>query len=101
MWDFFDSRCMVTLQHCPNLIPNEVDKYYGLVNDIDHEKQLLQNGIPMTIVYNPNTQYSNMAAAWNTWYGEYFEAKIPRLIIRFEDNHRNMTMFWWKAQVQN
>jgi hypothetical protein len=92
---------MVTLQHCPNLIPNEVDKYYGLVNDIDHEKQLLQNGIPMTIVYNPNTQYSNMAAAWNTWYGEYFEAKIPRLIIRFEDNHRNMTMFWWKAQVQN
>jgi len=78
-WDF-------TLKHCPNLIPNEVDKYYGFVNDIDHEKQLLQNGIPMTIAYNPNTtQYNNMAAAWNTWYGEYFEAKIPRLIVRFED----------------
>lgn len=78
-WDF-------TLQHCPNLIPNEVDKYYGFVRDIDHEKRLLQNGIPMTIKYNPNTtKYNNMAEAWNAWYGEYFETKIPRLIVRFED----------------
>jgi hypothetical protein len=78
-WDF-------TLEHCPNLLPNEVDKYYGFVKDADHEKRLMHDGIPMTIEYNPNTtEYSNMAAAWNTWHREYFDTNIPRLIVRFED----------------
>jgi hypothetical protein len=73
-------------KHCPNLIPNDVDKEHHYVRDDNHEKDLQQNGIPISIDYNPNTShYANMADAWNTWNGAYMDADFPRLIIRFED----------------
>lgn len=72
--------------HCPNLIPNDVDKDHHFVTDEDHEKDLKRNGIPISIDYNPNTShYAHMADAWNTWNGAYIDADFPRLIIRFED----------------
>ena len=74
-------------RHCPNLIPNEVDKSLGFVRDEEHEKELKENGIPVVIRYaSPRKKiYSNMAGAWNTWYSDYVNADYPRLIVRFED----------------
>eukprot|EP00590_Aulacoseira_subarctica_P005511 CAMPEP_0172423956 /NCGR_PEP_ID=MMETSP1064-20121228/19674_1 /TAXON_ID=202472 /ORGANISM="Aulacoseira subarctica , Strain CCAP 1002/5" /LENGTH=395 /DNA_ID=CAMNT_0013165595 /DNA_START=269 /DNA_END=1456 /DNA_ORIENTATION=+ len=78
-WEF-------TMEHCPNLIPNSVDKYYGFVKDEEHEKHLTQHGIPLKFEYRLDTvEYSNMAEAWNTWNGDYLNAEFPRLILRFED----------------
>ena len=72
--------------HCPNLVPNEFDKKHGFVLDEEHEARLKKDGIPVTISYNPNTtEYTNLAGAWNTWYGEHFDVDYPRLFVRFED----------------
>ena len=72
--------------HCPNLIPNEVDMSKGFVQNEEHQQHLMTNGIPISIHYNPNTTlYNNMADAWNTWNQEYIDADIPRLVVRFED----------------
>ncbi len=76
-----------SLEHCPNLVPNEVDVSLGFIQDKEHKEALTQNGIPVTIRYAPprKVTHNNLAEAWNTWYGDYINAHYPRLIVRFED----------------
>jgi hypothetical protein len=74
-------------QHCPNLIPNEVDISMGYIESKEEEDYLIKEGIPLTIYYASRRKvtHKNLVDAWNTWYGDYIEAKYPRLIVRFED----------------
>ena len=82
----YSARWKRTKQHCPNLVPNDLDQLHGFVRDIAHEEELKRDGIPVTIKYSLDaTAYSNMVGAWNTWYGDFFDVEYPRVIIRFED----------------
>jgi len=65
--------------HCPNLVPNDVDrKVRGFHAD---------GSIPVRVRYNKThfTEHSTLAGLWNDWYGAYYNATYPRLIVRFED----------------
>ena len=54
--------------HCPNLL--------------DEKNQ----SVPVKIKYAEfDRHHKSLVAFWNDWYGPYFEAKFPHLIIRFED----------------
>jgi len=82
-------------EHCPNLIPNQVD--------IDNANSIVINGVEgvdhKTLRFDPNAKtvpmridykstsvhHDSMAHFWNGWYSEYFDADFPRLIVRFED----------------
>lgn len=66
-----------TKKHCPNLVPNEDDR------DLF---PFLENEIPVRINYpEPAEHWDNLADLWSDWYGQYFHADYPRLIVRFED----------------
>lgn len=66
-----------TAKHCPNLIANEDDREIF---------PFLEDGIPVRINYpNEAEHWENLAHLWSDWYGQYFNADYPRLIVRFED----------------
>ena len=73
---------------CPNLVPSE------------YERQAVagQNAFRTTIPTTTTTttftvqversyeeRYASLADMWSEWYREFYEADIPRLIIRYED----------------
>jgi hypothetical protein len=57
--------------HCPNLI-SEVDG-----------KSNVQVHVQWGMKYR--RYWASLAHVWSEWYREYYDAKFPRLIIRFED----------------
>jgi hypothetical protein len=65
--------------HCPNLVPNEVDRaYFKGVPDI----------FKVTIVYDKSrqTRHNSLIHFWNEWYREYLDQfDYPALWVRFED----------------
>ena len=76
------------VEHCPNLVPNQVD--YNKFGKQKYDDNVMQTGISVSVQFNPNiTNYQNLADLWNTWYGNYVDldtaAHGPRLMIRFED----------------
>lgn len=58
--------------HCPNLV--ERTGGYPSPNNV-------------RVSYNENmkTQHESLVALWNDWYGSYYAATWPRLLIRYED----------------
>lgn len=72
-----------TQKHCPNLVPNDSDEEAGI-----HGRGP-ENAIEVSIRYNGNkdgtTHHDSLADLWNDWYGAYYEADYPRLIVRYED----------------
>ena len=64
-------------EHCPNLVPNEVDRKIGVKTDT----------IPVNVRYNSThvTHHDSLVHLWNEWYKDYLNADFPRLIIRSED----------------
>ena len=67
-------------EHCPNLVPNEHDYgHRGITEDSDT--------VPVRVAYQQDKveKYDSMVDVWNTWYGNYLNAEVPRLVIRFED----------------
>lgn len=66
-----------TSKHCPNLIANENDR------DLF---PFLEDEIPVRINYPGQAEHwDNLAHLWSDWYGQYYHADYPRLIVRFED----------------
>jgi len=69
-----------SLKHCPNLVPNNIDRRLPRFHEQD-------GAIPVRVSYNRTyfTHHSSLAGLWNDWYGGYYDATFPRLIVRFED----------------
>jgi hypothetical protein len=62
-------------KHCPNLVPNQVERDKGY-----------NNTIPVTVKYVEfSRSHSSLVDFWNSWYQEYIQASFPKLIVRFED----------------
>lgn len=72
-----------TQKHCPNLVANDSDEEVG-IHGRGPDKT-----IEVSIRYNGNkdgtTHHNSLADLWNDWYGAYYEAEYPRLIVRYED----------------
>lgn len=80
-----------TKQHCPNLVPNEVD--------IALDPSIAESdSIPVTITYAKfQRTHESMLHHWNDYYNEYYHQRnrmatkqynntmFPRLIVRYED----------------
>lgn len=65
-------------EHCPNLVANDIDrKKWKHIPDI----------VPVNVRYSTEnaTHHDSLVGLWNDWYGEWYEASFPRLIVRFED----------------
>mmetsp|Transcript_14511 Transcript_14511/g.22366 ORF Transcript_14511/g.22366 Transcript_14511/m.22366 type:complete len:450 (+) Transcript_14511:155-1504(+) len=64
-------------EHCPNLVPNEIDRKMGVRGDT----------IEVRVRYNSThiTHHKTLVNLWNDYYKGYYEATFPRLIIRAED----------------
>ena len=46
----------------------------------------LEDHVPVQIKYPEKSAYwDSLAHLWSDWYGQYFNADYPRLIVRFED----------------
>ena len=64
-------------KHCPNLVPNQ--------DDLDLFPYL-EDTIPVSIKYPERPEnWDSLAHVWSDWYGQYFRADYPVLMIRFED----------------
>lgn len=82
-------------QHCPNLIPNDVDRKAFLARDYpnDCEKEqhktnftLESKVVPVRVNYLAITKHhKSLAHMWNDWYRDYVDATFPRLVVRYED----------------
>jgi hypothetical protein len=94
-------------EHCPNLVPNDIDrKWYNftmaygrrgvhsLFNDPWLRDNLLDTAnftldssvVPVRVRYKSGTLYhESLAAVWNEWYRESYDAEYPRIIVRLED----------------
>ncbi|GKY96175.1 hypothetical protein MPSEU_000577300 [Mayamaea pseudoterrestris] len=70
-------------QRCPNLIPTDAERQVlGWSDDVrtfavDHSN--------LQARFRYHTPYDSLADMWSTWYGDYLEAKFPRLFVRMED----------------
>ncbi|CAB9523102.1 expressed unknown protein [Seminavis robusta] len=66
-----------TAKHCPNLVPNQ--------DDLDLFPYL-ENTVPARIDYPERAEHwDSLVHLYNDWYGQYFRADYPRLMVRFED----------------
>jgi len=76
----YAARWHYTLEHCPNLVPNEYDyklfPYSG-------------KNIPVRLDFDGNvniTSYDSLAHVWSEWYRQYvYGVDYPRIIVRYED----------------
>mmetsp|Transcript_16054 Transcript_16054/g.17855 ORF Transcript_16054/g.17855 Transcript_16054/m.17855 type:complete len:199 (+) Transcript_16054:15-611(+) len=95
--------------HCPNLIPNHVEheflpkaldeSYKYTREDLHHKNPWLVDNImntanftlhsktvPVYVKYKKETiNHESLAHMWNEWYRQYYDAKFPKLIVRYED----------------
>ena len=97
----YESRWVHTPKHCPNLVPNRFDRRY-----IDPTTQKVMYRTPgrgtielwvkFATQHGHNApypdprnktfiHYTSLVDMWNTWYGDWYDAKFPRLMVRFED----------------
>lgn len=94
-------------QHCPNLIPNDIDrKWYNFTikygkrgvhalfkdpwlrdNLLDLANYTLESEVvPVRVRYKSGTLFhDSLVHFWSDWYNEYVKADFPRLIVRLED----------------
>lgn len=72
--------------HCPNLVPNDVDVEHFFADSVNDKS----DGIPVMIAHRDtsnHTYHRSMAHLWNDWYNAYDDENIdyPRLFVRYED----------------
>lgn len=94
-------------EHCPNLIPNDIDrKWYNyslkykkkgihkLFKDPWFRDNLLDFAnftlnstvVPVRVRYKSGELFhESLAHMWNEWYHEYIDADFPRIVVRLED----------------
>jgi hypothetical protein len=102
--------------HCPNLIPNDVDKQFleyaphykknmphyhhrdpWLIDNVVNTANFTRDSkvVPLYVKYKlVNTTHKSLAHMWNDWYDEYLKADYPRVFVRMEDlvfHARNVT----------
>jgi hypothetical protein len=66
--------------HCPNLIETSMEEVGEGGNSVEAV------GVPVRLRWGLFIRaWPSLAHLWSTWYREYVETDIPRLIIRFED----------------
>jgi len=81
--------------HCPNLVPNKVDKgprgrlpitQKSMAVKVKFATQHIGNE-PMPDQKNRTfVEYSSLVDLWNVWYGDWYDVvEFPRLMVRFED----------------
>jgi hypothetical protein len=94
----------VVPDHCPNLIPNEVEQTWfreperevrrHFKNNVWKVDNVLDKAnytpdskiVPVRVRYKSTLEYhTSLAHMWKDWYQEYYDVKFPRLIIRLED----------------
>ena len=98
----------VVSKHCPNLIPNEVEREFlpqaatfkksrpdihqnnpWWIDDVENTANftLSSKAVPVYVKYHSSTEnHESLAHFWNDWYGSYFYTKdFPRITVRFED----------------
>ncbi len=58
--------------------------YFRLIHKNSWSKGLNEmHALPIVVTKDPYSWIESLC--WNTWYGDYIEAKYPRLSVRFED----------------
>jgi hypothetical protein len=74
----YGAQWLHTNEHCPNLVPNEVD--YKTFN-------FPKGTIPVRIKYDfAVRKWDSLAHLWTDWYRQYYQdADYPRLFVRYED----------------
>lgn len=65
-------------KHCPSLIMTPEEK--KLIGVTDHDNHVVVDRFSEVALPFPT-----MVDYWNSWYRQYFDAKFPRIIVRFED----------------
>ena len=89
----YETRWWRVPQHCPNLVPNRWDKKGGYKVIGEGEIAVRVRFATPYIGYEPEpdnknrtfVNYTSMVDLWNTWYGQWYDMEIPRLMVRFED----------------
>ena len=90
----YEARWRHVPEHCPNLVPNEVDKKLNRrmkvgVGTIPIRVKFATKHIGKEPMPNPKNKtfvtYDSLVDMWNTWYNQYLNATFPRLMVRFED----------------
>jgi len=89
----YETRWWRVPQHCPNLVPNRWDKKGGYKVIGEGEIAVRVRFATPYIGYEPEpdnknrtfVNYTSMVDLWNTWYGQWYDAEFPRLMVRFED----------------
>ena len=71
-----------TRVHCPNIVTDSSDEVAGI-----HGQRSPEKSVAVTVRYSKSnsTHHKSLAELWNDWYGAYYEAPWPRLIVRYED----------------
>ncbi|KAL7432890.1 hypothetical protein ACHAXM_004312 [Skeletonema potamos] len=85
----YEARWRHTLDHCPNLVANELDigKKKGEIIPVFVKFATKHIGDePMPDPKNRTLiKYNSLVELWNRWYMEWTAAEFPRLMVRFED----------------
>lgn len=88
----YEARWRHTREHCPNLVPNEVDREFrrqpgkGTMGiKVKFATQHIGDE-PIPDKKNKTfVEYTSLLDLWNTWYRQWRDASFPRLMVRFED----------------
>ena len=64
--------------HCPNMIPNEVDRV---------KYKNLQHSFEVTVIFDEQSKrhFQSLVHLWSEWYAQYLHVDYPILMIRYED----------------
>jgi hypothetical protein len=64
--------------HCPNLVPTARERSHP-----DYEN--ITTTFVVTVNDSDDQRFDSLADVWSSFYGQYMNATIPRLIVRYED----------------
>jgi hypothetical protein len=85
----YEARWRHTLDHCPNLVANELDKGKKIGENIPVFVKFATKHIGDEPLPDPKNRtfikYDSLVELWNRWYTEWTAAEFPRLMVRFED----------------
>jgi hypothetical protein len=64
--------------HCPNLVPTAQERSHP-------DYQNITSTFIVTVNERADQQYESLADMWSSFYGQYLNSTIPRVIVRYED----------------
>lgn len=89
----YEARWPHYTEHCPNLVPNKVDRRHssrlGSGGTIGLKVKFATRHFGDEPIPDESDKtfipYKSLVDFWNTWYHEWYDASFPRVMIRFED----------------